>query len=118
MNKYFENNFNYFIIIEYFPFGDLENLFKQCKILSEELIAMIFKQLFSAISYLHSNNIIHRDIKLKNILVQSYLETNPLNISIKLTDFGSSNYLFKGESLMLKIGFFKALLNIRSIKER
>ena len=104
--EYFQDDYNFYLILEYLPLGDLEKIFKDFTFanLSEEVIASIFKQLFSAITYLHSNNIIHRDIKLQNILVKSFSATNPDEICIKLTDFGSSNYLFKGESMVYKIG--------------
>jgi len=49
--------------------------------LSEAIAKRIFYQLVEAVSYLHSKSIIHRDLKLQNILLQN------IN-SVKIIDFG------------------------------
>lgn len=49
--------------------------------LSDEQISIIFKELCESISYIHSFSILHRDIKLENILFDS-------NYHVKLADFG------------------------------
>lgn len=40
----------------------------------------------TSVHYLHQKNIIHRDIKLKNFLIQK--DKNPQNIQIAIIDFG------------------------------
>ena len=49
--------------------------------LSEEKAKLMFKPIFEAIQFLHSNGVVHRDIKLENIIL-----TN--NNKLKLIDFG------------------------------
>ena len=59
------------------------------KKVTENLGRTIFKQIVSAIAYLHSKKIAHRDIKLENILINKHKQ-------IKLIDFGFALKLEKG----------------------
>lgn len=56
------------IVMEYIPYGDLFGLVSQ-RPFSEKLSRTIFKQVLSAIKYLHSEGLAHLDIKLENVLV-------------------------------------------------
>ena len=65
---------------------------------SEEIVQYLMKQIVSAIKYIHNKNIIHRDLKLENILVNFNSEEDKKNINmlkskIKLIDFGFARYL-------------------------
>ena len=51
----------------------------------EKIIKEFFKQIFSAMGYLHRNHMAHRDIKLENILLDN-------NKTIKIIDFGFGMY--------------------------
>lgn len=73
------------IIMEFVPNGDLGSLISNNSPLREDIVRQTASQLLSALSYLHTNNITHRDVKPDNILVQSY---SPF--IVKLTDFGLS----------------------------
>ena len=84
--------------MEYCNGGDLYNFLQKyqeknkCSF-SEEIVQYLMRQIMSAMHYLHSKNIIHRNIKLENILLQfdSEEDKNNLNImksQIKIIDFG------------------------------
>ena len=65
---------------------------------SEEIVQYLMKQIVSAIKYIHNKNIIHRDLKLENILVNFNSEEDKKNINmlkskVKLIDFGFARYL-------------------------
>lgn len=63
------------IIMEYANNGDLNKRLKEAiksnNVLPESQVLHWFTQLASAVNYLHSKKIIHRDIKLQNILLDS-----------------------------------------------
>jgi calcium-dependent protein kinase len=62
--------------------------------LKEKEIAKIFNQIMSAVAYCHEKGIVHRDLKLENILFASEEPDSP----IKLIDFGFSVIFDKNEN--------------------
>ena len=99
------------IIMEYTEHGTLDNYMKINK-LNNNITWKFFGQLCAAVSYLHKNNIIHRDIKSSNILIDN-------NSNIKLIDFGVSKILntymkytksFVGTPLYMSPELFKNVL--------
>lgn len=76
-----------FLMLEYAPYGDFFELFKEKKaMLSEKLARTYFRQLIEGIEYLHKQNIAHLDIKCENLLIGE-------NFKMKITDFDLSQYL-------------------------
>ena len=85
----FETDTHFIIVMEYIYENFLNYLIKRGK-LYENLAKIIFKQIIAGLQFLHTNNIVHRDIKPNNILIDS-------NNNIKIIDFGVSKILKKGE---------------------
>ena len=94
---------NYYIIMEYINGGGLSDCLKKYmekhgKPFSEEIVQYLMKQIVDGIHYLHSRKIIHRDLKLDNIMVNfdSELDKENLNMmkaKIKIIDFGFATKL-------------------------
>ncbi|KAF3432681.1 hypothetical protein FNV43_RR23783 [Rhamnella rubrinervis] len=70
-----------FCVVTEFAQGELFEILEDDKCLPEEQVQAIAKQLVRALHYLHSNRIIHRDMKPQNILIGA-------GSVVKLCDFG------------------------------
>ncbi|KAL4488184.1 hypothetical protein ABPG73_001595 [Tetrahymena malaccensis] len=73
------------LILEYLDGGDLREYLNEKKILPEKEAQKLFIQLYSAIQYCHRENIIHRDLKLENIMFEDKGKEK-----LKVVDFGIS----------------------------
>jgi len=81
----------YFIIDEYCKYGNLYDYFRFH--FSEKQICIIIYQILSGVLYLHENEIMHRDIRLDNIMVdhiEKDLSTSEPYFFIKIINFGSA----------------------------
>ena len=82
---YFEDT-DYVIIVFELMSSDLRSLLIELDApLTEQQIKEIFYQMVRSIEHCHSKNIVHRDVKLENFLVDTTPEGN---ILVKLSDFG------------------------------
>ena len=92
----FNTKNSYILITEYCEGGELFDQVKNQ--LSETQIAVIFKQVLSGLAYLHSNNIVHRDLKLENILIHEIEKSKTTGedlFNIKIIDFGTARIFDK-----------------------
>ena len=99
----YEDEKFFYLIIEYCDGGELLHRIRERNEkgnpFKEKEIAEIFKEIISAISYCHDNNVVHRDLKLENIL---FLNKNE-NSEIKIIDFGVSTILEKKENKIKRL---------------
>lgn len=74
------------IFLEYVPGGSVQTMLNSYGALPEPLVRSFVRQILTGLSYLHNRDIIHRDIKGANILVDN-------KGTIKISDFGISKKL-------------------------
>ncbi|KAJ2960894.1 hypothetical protein NQ176_g11029 [Zarea fungicola] len=72
------------IILEYASGGELFDYILNHRYLKDGSARRLFAQLVSGVGYLHKKGIVHRDLKLENLLLDS-------NRNIIITDFGFAN---------------------------
>ena len=93
----FENEKFVFFVLEYAANNDLLHYLKDKTILEEDEARVIFFQIASGVRYCHKQSIIHRDIKLDNILIDEHFHC-------KLCDFGVSRYMKHNEIINEQCG--------------
>ncbi|XP_003386170.1 PREDICTED: hormonally up-regulated neu tumor-associated kinase homolog [Amphimedon queenslandica] len=82
-----ETENNYYLITELCSGGELmKHIYKHGK-LSEDETRRYVRQIVSAVDHLHKAGLIHRDLKVENLLLDG-------NMDLKLIDFGLSNEEF------------------------
>jgi protein-serine/threonine kinase len=102
------------LVLSYCPGGDLFDIASQHRdVLTAPLLRRIFSELIGAVSYLHARHIVHRDIKLENVLVNlppselastsTDWQTYPYSV-VTLTDLGLSRRIADDERLETRCG--------------
>jgi serine/threonine protein kinase len=82
----FEDKSNILMVTELCPGGDLLGHISRRKKLEEPQAKYIFKQILQGIHYMYEENIVHRDIKPDNIMLDGHGK-------IKIGDFGVARRL-------------------------
>jgi len=88
----FETDTAFCLVMEYIKGGELMEHILEKGPISEKETHRLYNQILSAIDTCHTNQIVHRDIKLQNLLMDS--EQN-----IRLIDFGLSDFAETSSSL-------------------
>ena len=91
----FEDETNYYIIMDYCENGELFDYIVKHHSLTEDETALFFYQLINGVEHIHSKHVVHRDLKPENLLLT---KSNML----KIIDFGLSNHCGEGDSKLLE----------------
>lgn len=81
------------IVLDYASGGELFDYIYHHKHLKDSMASKLFSQLVSGVDYMHSKHIVHRDLKLENLLLDKHK-------NIIISDFGFVNSFTPGNELM------------------
>ena len=103
--EFFDTVLYYYIVTEYCKKGELFSYIKNKY--SEKQLAVLFYQVFSGLCYLHEKKILHRDLKLENLMVSEIekdIITGEEYFWIKIIDFGTAKIFEKNKIEKAVIG--------------
>eukprot|EP01038_Epipyxis_sp_PR26KG_P006132 gene6132-8455_t len=106
----FETDRDFCVVTEYAQ-GELFDILQDDQRLPEKTVQQIAKQLVKALHYLHSNRIIHRDMKPQNVLIGS-------NGRIKLCDFGFARAMSSNTIVLTSIKGTPLYMSPELVKEQ
>ena len=90
------------LVMEYAGGGELFSYVSAQRRLPEPESCRLFSQIIAGVEYCHRAKIIHRDLKLENILLTEHSASSPP--SVKIADFGLSNSIRLNEKMGTNCG--------------
>ncbi|KAI8577199.1 hypothetical protein K450DRAFT_253367 [Umbelopsis ramanniana AG] len=99
VEKVFDDDDLMYLVLELGGDGDLFEYVYEKQRLPEAEARLLFWQLLVGLDYLHSNNVVHRDLKLENVLFEDKKE-----LRIKIGDFGLATFSHKQFALTSRCG--------------
>ncbi|CAJ2669102.1 unnamed protein product [Trifolium pratense] len=93
-----ETETDIYIVMEYMKSGELYYYISEKGRLKEDEARNFFQQIISGVEYCHRNMVVHRDLKLENLLLDSKCNV------VKIADFGLSSIMRDGHFLKTSCG--------------
>ena len=93
-----ETENSYYMVMELVSGGDVMHhiLSNKRSCLEEHIVKKYIKQIITAIHYMHEAGIIHRDLKVENLLLDEFN-------NIKIIDFGLSNFIHHPDNMTVNM---------------
>ncbi|GMH35800.1 hypothetical protein BSKO_03668 [Bryopsis sp. KO-2023] len=88
-----------FIVTEYVTGGEVLERLQKHGPYSERAASTIIRHVIEGVAYLHENGVVHRDLKLENLLMVN----ERLDSDVKIADFGLSKYFGMDESVLATV---------------
>jgi len=105
---------HFYIVMEFCNGGELSKALEKYQLkfgkpFSQEIVQYLMRQIISAFKYIHGQKIMHRDIKLDNILInfqneKDKKELNMMKAQVKIIDFGFACKIAKDSLTYTAIG--------------
>ncbi|PVU91639.1 hypothetical protein BB561_004293 [Smittium simulii] len=86
LEEAFQDTRNLYMVLEYIPGGELFSHLRRVGRFSEEIARFYAAEIVFVIAFLHSKNVVYRDLKPENLLLDQFGH-------IKITDFGFAKFV-------------------------